>query len=321
MGRDFGGMAREWFQALGAELLRVGLETGCLESANEDGSRVKIVAMDHISTKATAFFRLLGRAAGMALFHNKTLNFPCAKMVLQLIIGGPLHLHFLRELDEDLHRNLRYMLDNEGADELDLTFSVEERNADGEVSVVDLLPGGAGYPVDDSNKEDYVERLLRHRFRHKTQRQCSTIRRALCEVLPESIFNTLDANQLYLLIVGNTHIDVTEWRENTQYDEYEESSAVVQWFWDVVQEYPEEKRAKLLHFSTGASRLPVQGFAGLQGTHGTAPFTLTKNGVPESLPVGHTCSNRLDLPPYPSKTVLREKLDYAIAETEGFGIV
>ena len=61
------------------------------------------------------------------------------------------------------------MLDNEGADELDLTFSVEERNADGEVSVVDLLPGGAGYPVDDSNKEDYVERLLRHRFRHKTQ--------------------------------------------------------------------------------------------------------------------------------------------------------
>ena len=110
-------MAREWFQALGAELLRVGLETGCLESANEDGSRVKvrglqgeraglrqgsarelnwrhdplrlqpplqIVAMDHISTKATAFFRLLGRAAGMALFHNKTLNFPCAKMVLQV---------------------------------------------------------------------------------------------------------------------------------------------------------------------------------------------------------------------------------------------
>lgn len=43
--------------------------------------------------------------------------------------------------------------------------------------------------------------------------------------------------------------------------------------------------------------------------------------MPESLPVGHTCSNRLDLPPYPSKTVLREKLDYAIAETEGFGIV
>lgn len=46
-----------------------------------------------------------------------------------------------------------------------------------------------------------------------------------------------------------------------------------------------------------------------------------RNGVPESLPVGHTCSNRLDLPPYPSRTVLKAKLDYAISETQGFGIV
>jgi len=65
----------------------------------------------------------------------------------------------------------------------------------------------------------------------------------------------------------------------------------------------------------------VQGFAGLQGTHGNAPFTLSRNGVPESLPVGHTCTNRLDLPPYPSKEILRQKLNYAIFETQGFGIV
>ena len=35
-------MAREWFQCLGADLLRIGLEEGCLEFANEDCSRVKV---------------------------------------------------------------------------------------------------------------------------------------------------------------------------------------------------------------------------------------------------------------------------------------
>lgn len=41
-GRDFGGMAREWFQCLGLDLLHVGLEEGHLDYANVDKSRVKV---------------------------------------------------------------------------------------------------------------------------------------------------------------------------------------------------------------------------------------------------------------------------------------
>lgn len=40
--------------------------------------------MKYVSTKAMGYYRLLGRAAGMALFHNKTLNFPFAKVLLQV---------------------------------------------------------------------------------------------------------------------------------------------------------------------------------------------------------------------------------------------
>ncbi len=43
-------------------------------------------------------------------------------------------------------------------------------------------------------------------------------------------------------------------------------------------------------------------------------------GSPDSLPRSHTCFNRLDLPPYPSKEVLADKLATAIEETEGFGV-
>ena len=39
------------------------------------------------------------------------------------------------------------------------------------------------------------------------------------------------------------------------------------------------------------------------------------------LPVAHTCANILDLPPYPTLELMREKLLKAINLTSGFGII
>lgn len=44
----------------------------------------QVAPAEHVTTKGMGYFRLLGRAAGMALFHNKTLNFPFAKVLLQV---------------------------------------------------------------------------------------------------------------------------------------------------------------------------------------------------------------------------------------------
>jgi hypothetical protein len=41
----------------------------------------------------------------------------------------------------------------------------------------------------------------------------------------------------------------------------------------------------------------------------------------ERLPVAHTCFNVLDLPPYPSHELMKQKLLQAINFTSGFGIV
>lgn len=41
----------------------------------------------------------------------------------------------------------------------------------------------------------------------------------------------------------------------------------------------------------------------------------------QRLPVAHTCSNILDLPPYDTPELMKEKIMQAIYFTEGFGIV
>lgn len=56
------------------------------------------------------------------------------------------------------------------------------------------------------------------------------------------------------------------------------------------------------------------------GNNGLQLFTIKRSGKENSLPLSHTCFNRLDLPPYKSYEILVEKVTLAIDETEGFGL-
>ena len=59
-----------------------------------------------------------------------------------------------------------------------------------------------------------------------------------------------------------------------------------------------EKRSRLLQFTTGTSRTPVNGFRDLQGSDGPRKFTIEKAGAAGALPKTHTVS--LSLPGSPA---------------------
>ena len=103
---------------------------------------------------------------------------------------------------------------------------------------------------------------------------------------------------------------------NTQTTENDE---VIQWFWKCVRSWDSEQKSRLLQFTTGTSRIPVNGFKDLQGSDGPRRFTIEKAGETESLPKSHTCFNRVDLPLYNSYESLVHKLTLAVEETVGFG--
>ena len=70
---------------------------------------------------------------------------------------------------------------------------------------------------------------------------------------------------LQLMICGLGKIDVTDWKSHTRLKHCSPDTSVVVWFWRAVDEYDEERRARLLQFVTGSSRVPLQGFKALQG--------------------------------------------------------
>ncbi|KAJ2241860.1 E3 ubiquitin-protein ligase tom1 [Coemansia sp. RSA 475] len=119
-------------------------------------------------------------------------------------------------------------------------------------------------------------------------------------------------------------IDVDDWRNNTEYHGgYNSSSAQIQWFWRAVRSYDQEERAKLLQFVTGTSKVPLEGFAHLQGNQSVQKFQIHKDfASPTRLPTAHTCFNQLDLPLYDSFETLKANLLLAISEcSTGFGFL
>lgn len=85
-----------------------------------------------------------------------------------------------------------------------------------------------------------------------------------------------DERELELLIGGMSEIDVDDWMKHTDYRGYQQGDEVVQWFWKAVKGWPAEKKSRLLQFTTGTSRIPVNGFKDLQGSDGPRRFTLEK---------------------------------------------
>lgn len=67
------------------------------------------------------------------------------------------------------------------------------------------------------------------------------------------------------MLCGMQEIDVDDWQRNTIYRHYTKQNKPIAYFWQYVRSLNNEKRARLLQFCTGTCRVPVGGFAELQG--------------------------------------------------------
>jgi E3 ubiquitin-protein ligase HUWE1 len=83
----------------------------------------------------------------------------------------------------------------------------------------------------------------------------------------------------------------------------------------------QQQKALFLQFVTGTSKVPLEGFAQLQGMRGVQKFNIHRHyGGAHLLPSAHTCFNQLDLPEYTSEEQTRTRLMLALKEgSSGFG--
>ena len=78
-----------------------------------------------------------------------------------------------------------------------------------------------------------------------------------------------------------------------------------------------------MQFVTGSCKIPLEGFKALPGIGGVNKFLISKvfDKNFDRLPTAHTCTNQLDLPEYPTKEILKQRLHFAVKEGKGFGFI
>ncbi|XP_033840480.1 E3 ubiquitin-protein ligase NEDD4-like isoform X1 [Periophthalmus magnuspinnatus] len=315
-GLDYGGVAREWFFLMSREMFNP--YYGLFEYSATDNYTLQInpnsglCNEDHLT-----YFKFIGRVAGMAVFHGKLLDAFFIRPFYKMMLQKPINLQDMESVDSEYFNSLMWILENDPTD-LDLRFTVDEELF-GQTHQHELKLGGAEIVVTNENKKEYIHLVIQWRFVNRVQKQMTAFKEGFFELIPQDVIKIFDENELELLMCGLGDVDVNDWKENTKYKNgYCSNHVVIQWFWKTVLLMDAEKRIRLLQFVTGTSRVPMNGFAELYGSNGPQLFTIEQWGTREKLPRAHTCFNRLDLPPYESFEELREKLNIAIENAQGF---
>lgn len=315
-GLDYGGVSREFFFLLSHEMFN---PFYCLfEYSAHDNYTIQINSNSGINPEHLNYFKFIGRVVGLGVFHRRFLDAFFVGALYKMMLRKKVALQDMEGVDADVYNSLKWMLENSIDGVLDLTFSADDERF-GEVVTVDLKPDGRNIEVTDEVKKEYVELYSQWRIVDRVSEQFKAFMDGFNELIPEDLVTVFDERELELLIGGIAEIDIEDWKKHTDYRGYQESDEVIQWFWKCVSEWDNEQRARLLQFTTGTSRIPVNGFKDLQGSDGPRRFTIEKAGEVEQLPKSHTCFNRVDLPPYADYDSMAKKLTLAVEETIGFG--
>ncbi|SNX81387.1 uncharacterized protein MEPE_00092 [Melanopsichium pennsylvanicum] len=363
---DGGGPAREWFATLAStwhdHRQVFGFHGWFIPCTGE--------ARDQVETAS-----LLGLLLALAAFHTNKVALPlrlpdvafkiAASPSLDEVALTPVDLEFF---DSALAKSLQSVLDwtppnSAGAQEVDklfdstfsLTWSTIVRTAEGEVSTIDLVPGGRHRSVKEGERAHFVSKLVWQLLIGRVRKQVGAFREAWQSVMPSGWLHTSDArkgaesateilsrgglamsllsaeeiSQAILSIPSHASsssslpLDVADIKGATDIiyptatTRY--NNAVVQWFWDLWAIMSPLHQRRLLAFITGAEDLPAMGARGIGLRIHLVPTDVV-DARSWPLPWSSTCTCTLFLPTYPSQELLADKVGIAIEHYQGFGL-
>ncbi|KAG0017461.1 hypothetical protein BGZ82_000756, partial [Podila clonocystis] len=311
-GVDAGGVTREWFQVLARQMFNPDyalFKTSAADKLTYQPNRASWANSEHL-----LFFKFIGRVIGKAIYDGRLLDAYFTRSFYKHILGRPVDYRDVEAVDPEYYKSLVWMLENDITNIVDETFSVETDDF-GTTKTVDLKPGGRDIPVTEENKHEYVKYITEQKLTLAIKDQIHSFLQGFHEIIPSSLISIFNEQELELLISGLPDIDVDEWKNCTEYQNYSPGSPQVQNFWRAVRSFDQTERAKLLQFVTGTSKVPLGGFAQLQGISGIQKFQIHKDfSSTKRLPSAHTCFNQLDLPEYETYEELRQQLLTAISE-------
>lgn len=226
-GLDYGGVAREFFFLLSHEMFN---PIYCLFEYSSHGKyTLQICPRSDINPEHLEYFRFIGRAVGVAIFHQRFLDAFFVSAFYKQVLGMAVTPEDLESIDPELWRGISWMQENDVAG-LMYTFSVDDERF-GEIHEHELKPNGKDIEVTNENKHEYIQLLTQWRVVSRVKTQMDAFMHGLFEIIPKRLLSIFDDRELELLIGGVSELDMADWKKYTDYRNCEPEHPIVQWFW------------------------------------------------------------------------------------------
>jgi len=312
-----------------------------------------------------AHYEFLGRVLGKAVYESILVEPQFCLPFLNQLLGKRNSLEDLKNFDIEYYNNLTKLLDLKEDEIENLGLSFEITLGEGQsMRTVELLPGGRMKQVTKMNVIQYIHLVAHQRLNVEGAVQTKSFLRGFRDLIPASWVRLFSANELQKLISGDDSLrgfDVESLKRAMKYaagckcfgeisdmivSSLFSSSAftfstsfvynttdhpsqpVMEWFWEVIEEFTPEQQRKFLKFMTSCSRQPLLGFSSLEPPPCVQQIRLPDDLFEERdmslamknapLPTSSTCMNLLKLPNYRNKELLKKKLLDAIESGAGF---
>jgi len=321
-GVDAGGVAREWFSLTADAAFNVDL--GLFEYGGTDNVCYQISPNSGLANENhLAYFKFFGRLLGRALFEGQHIGAHLTRVFYKHLLAWPIVESDIEFVDQQVASSMKQLKEIDEVSNLCLDFTTTV-SVFGDNQVIELKPGGKDIEVNNDNLGEFIELRLKHLCMDRVSPQLYCLLVGFYEVVPMELLSVFDFNEIELILCGLPKINVEDWRAHSlyrgAYEQLGENHPVIRMFWEVISQSNDEQRAKFLQFATGTARVPVQGFAALQGNDGNVkPFTIDSINIQDSVyPKAHTCFNRIDLPLYSTKEEMMFRMAQAM-QLEGVG--
>ncbi len=322
---DVGGVYREFFSCIFKEFFSS--KRKFFKENNYQGLGRNTIIINHDCENTSLnleYYEFFGKLIAKALIDRINLNENLNHILLKQLMHLPIILEDLKYFDIDIYHSFIQILNAkniEPSDNLTFSWSIKIPNTNKYINV-DLIPNGSKTKITNENRKFFIEKAIEY-ISYKFQKEkIDSIVKGFNSLIPEDKLTIFNVDEFDLLLSGQVKIDISDWKNNTEYIEYKENDDIIKWFWEILNKLRPEQVNSFFTFCTGMIKPPLNGFRVLQSSRNQiVKFCIEKNQSDSNLIQAKTCFNKILLPFYKSYEKLKENILIIVNnDTNFFGL-
>lgn len=172
-----------------------------------------------------------------------------SRSLLKHILGRDLVLSDLEDIDPDLAKNMKWILEND-AEDLGMAFTYETTIL-GESVTKELIPDGFNVLITNENKKDFVKKFCEMKMKTEIESQLNYFLYGFRSIYSLQWINHFTPNELEILIAGPQQIDIQAMKRTALYKGHSTSDDLIIWLWEFLESLSQEQLCQFLYFLTG----------------------------------------------------------------------